>query len=556
LRVAILASFTVDPLVPYLGLALEQAGLAAELHVGPYGQMAQECLDPAGSTASFRPDIVVVWPRLEDLWAAKPLPLTDAIDAYIDDLDDLAATALSTRHWGSILVFVLPAVPEVRPLGVGDAGNARGVFAAACAAREAVRSRLACAPGVLVADAEEVVRTLGTENALDWRRAAIARIPYKETTFAVVGERIARLISLSRRGAKKVVAVDADNTLWGGVVGEDGAAGIDLLDNGIGEAFRDFQTYLLELRRAGVVLALVSKNNEADVWAAFERSEMRLRPSDLATWRVNWDPKSTSIVDIAADLNLATSAIVLIDDSPLERAEVMTALPEVGAVEMPSDPALWYQTVAASGQLDRLPPTDADLTRADSYQQEGERRVLRQKTSLAEFLSSLDLRVEVARLQLVDVSRAAQLIAKTNQFTLAGHRHSDTELIACLEDPRYELRMVSAADRFGDYGAIGMFILDREPRPPAVISGAALLDTFTLSCRAMGRGVETAMVAAAFEAAGTALCVTVHDGPKNTPARGFFADLGWSQVGEQAVLRDVAWPSYVTRVNSCEPATA
>jgi FkbH-like protein len=555
LRVAILSTFTTDPLVPYLGIALTQAGLTPDICVGPYGQIIQECVNPSSGTASHRPDFVIVWPRLEDLWAGKPLPLSDAIDVYIHDLDDVATSAQASLQWGATLVFVLPAVPEVRPLGVGDAGNGRGVFAAAAAAREAARARLAGNPGVLVADAEEAVRSLGSMNALDWRRAVMARIPYQEATFAMVGERIARLIQLSRQGAKKVVAVDADNTLWGGVVGEEGPNGIDLLDNGVGEAFRDFQSYLLELRRAGALLAVVSKNNQEDVWEAFGRPEMRLRRDHLAAWRINWEPKSASIVEIAADLNLGTGAVVLVDDSPHERTEVTTALPEVRALEMPEDAARWYEVVAASGELDRLAPTDADLTRAESYQRESERRVLRDTTSLTQFLDSLELRVDIVPLQLADVPRAAQLIAKTNQFTLAGPARPPSELIRCLEEARYELRMVYAADRFGDYGAIGVFVLDSGPSLSSVDPGSTLLDTFLLSCRAMGRGIENAMLAAALEVVEAPVWAVVHEGRRNQPARAFFAELGCTRLGQPALLRQTTWPSHIARVTNPQPAS-
>jgi FkbH-like protein len=554
LRLAILSTFTADPLVPYLGVALSHAGLTPDVYVGPYAQIIQECVNPSSVTAAHRPDYVIVWPRLEDLWAGKPLPLTDAIDAYIQDLDEVAASAQATLEWGATLIFVLPAVAEVRPLGVGDAGNDRGVFAAAAAAREAARARLAGNAGVLVADAEEVVRSLGSTNALDWRRAVMARIPFQEATFAMVGERIARLIHLSRHGAKKVVAVDADNTLWGGVVGEEGADGVDLFDNGVGEAFRDFQSYLLELRRAGALLAVVSKNNDKDVWEAFERPEMRLLRDHLAAWRIDWEPKSTSIVGMAADLNLGTGAVVLVDDSAHERAEVTTALPGVQAIEMPADAAHWYEIVAASGELDRLPPTEADLTRADSYQRESQRRVLRETTSLTHFLESLELSVDIISLRLADVPRAAQLIAKTNQFTLAGPARPPGELVRCLEDSRYELQMVHAVDRFGDYGAIGVFVLDKEPGLPGVGSGSAMLDTFLLSCRAMGRGIESAMVAAAFELSDAPIWATVHEGRRNQPARAFFAELGCTTVENPAALRQVAWPSHIARVIKSAPA--
>jgi FkbH-like protein len=381
-----------------------------------------------------------------------------------------------------------------------------------------------------------------------------ARIPYQEAAFDTMAERIARLVALSRRGAKKVVAVDADNTLWGGIVGEDGVGGIDLSDNGPGEAFREFQRYLLELRRSGVLLALVSKNNAADVAEAFARPEMNLKPSDFAAWRVGWGQKSDSIAELAVELNLGTPAVVMIDDSPVECAQITSTLPEVHAIEMPSDPAWWYEAVSATGHLDRLPPTVADLSRADSYQRERDRQQLRQTISLDGFLASLHLEVVVAGAEPVEISRAAQLVAKTNQFTLGGRRRSEIELTACTDDPRYDLQLVSAADRFGDYGIIGLFIVDKEPVDPGLPANAALLDTFVLSCRAMGRGIESAMVASAFELAGKGLAVRVHDGPKNEPARRFFAQLGCIQLGEIALLDPVTWPVHIRLMDSRRPA--
>jgi FkbH-like protein len=372
----------------------------------------------------------------------------------------------------------------------------------------------------------------------------------------MMGERIARLIDLAKRGPMKVVAVDADNTLWGGIVGEDGVGGIDLSDNGVGEAFREFQKYLLELRRAGMLLALVSKNNGSDVSAAFTRPEMKVQPTDFAAQRVGWGPKSTSIAEMAEELNLGTAAFVLIDDSPVERAEVSMALPEVRTIEMPADAALWYDSASATGWLDRLAPTTADLTRADSYQRETERQQYRQNATLDDFLASLHLEVLINGLEPHDVSRAAQLIAKTNQFTLAGRRHSESELIAFGDDPRYVLRLVSASDRFGDYGAIGFFIVDKQPQGADVLSDVALLETFTLSCRAMGRGIESAMVAAAFESAEKALGVRIHEGPKNEPARRFFASLGCTEPNRMALLYHVGWPSHVRQNETRQPAVA
>jgi FkbH-like protein len=544
LRIVLLSSFTVDPLVPYLGMALADAGVEAEIAVGPYGQIMQQCLDPESETSRTRPDLVVVWPRLEDLWGARPLPLDDDPSAYAEDLLAMVDAAGLVTASGATVVFVLPAVPEMRPLGVGDANNVRGVFAVATAAREAARARLTAMSGVVIADAEEVVRELGTAAAVDWRRGAVARIPYQEAAFDAIGRRLSRLLCLDKRGAAKVAAVDADRTLWGGIVGEVGVDQIDLFDNGPGEAHREFQRYLVELHRAGLLLAVVSKNDPDDVWAAFERPEMVVQRSHLATARVSWDEKADSINAIADELSLGTASFVLIDDSPIECEKVTFQLPDVRALLMPEDAVGWFDAVARSGALDRLPPNETDRLRAASYQQEAQRRVLRTSTSMDDFLASLELRVEIRQLEAADVPRMAQLIAKTNQFTLAGRRRTESEVSAMVADSRFAGYAVSCSDKFGDYGTVGAMVIDRAPESGEVPPGAVLLDTFVLSCRAMGRGVETAMLATAFES-GPAVWTTVEEGPRNQPARDFFGSHGGEPVGEPSALRQPAWPAHI-----------
>ena len=218
LKVAVLASFTAEPLAPYLGVALEDAGLPALIHTGPYNQIVQECIAPGSETADFAPDVLLVWPRLEELWSGRPLPLSDDPATYADAALETADAAIkAARDWKATLLFVLPALPEARPLGVGDAGNINGVIATATIVRETLRRSLANKPGVLLADMEEVVRSVGGAKAYNVRLMTAARIPFTEETFSLTGQRLARLLSLSRSSARKVLVVDGDNTLWGGL---------------------------------------------------------------------------------------------------------------------------------------------------------------------------------------------------------------------------------------------------------------------------------------------------------------------------------------------------
>ncbi len=536
-------------------------GFSPEISVGPFDQLSQQLLQGSDLQAG---DIVVVWPRLEDAWGLGSLPLIEgdgdvALQAMVE-LGHLCTDQAATL--GTTIVLVLPAVPDLRPLGVGDAGNVFGIGATAARIRESMRSTVAGAPGVLVFDAEEVVRTLGSRSARDDRRFAAASIPYTEEAFGFAAERLARLVRIQKKGSAKVAVVDADNTLWGGVVGELGASGVDLAEQGPGVSYRQFQRFLVELGRAGMLTALASKNNEADVFEVFDRAEMVLRKDDLAAWRVDWNPKSSNIEAMAEELSLGTASMVFVDDSAMEVAEVSANVPGIAVLQMPEDPAQWVSSVAESGFFDRLPPTSSDLGRTAAYATESVRKQARGKTDLTSFLASLELRVEISAPAASDLPRLAQLVAKSNQFTLGGPRHSEAVVAKMSTDDSVALRLVSAVDRFGDYGIIGaLAITGLSPD-----STTATLDTFVLSCRAMGRGIEEAMLSVAAELAeARLLTATVVEGPKNQPLRQWIeshlvgvlnvknaadANSGeHSSASTESEIAKLAWPSHIIRIN-------
>jgi FkbH-like protein len=219
---------------------------------------------------------------------------------------------------------------------------------------------------------------------------------------------------------------------------------------------------------------------------------------------------------------------------------------------MPEAPEQWFDVIAVTGELDRLPPTEEDRTRAGSYEHESRRRQIQQAMSTDEFLSSLALRVKMEEPGHMDLARFAQLVAKTNQFTLDGHRRSEAELAACISDLRYAARIVSASDRFGDYGVVGAFLVDREAVDEGLVPEAAVLDTFVLSCRALARGIEGAMLVCAFDLAGGALWANVRLGKRNGPAVAFFGSFG-AQPGVLCPLRRPEWPVWIRTDDATMP---
>ena len=537
LKISLLSSFSIDPLVPYLGCSVGPASI----EVGPYDQIAGECLNDDSVTQRFGPDVLIVWSRLEDLWGARGTPLT-ADDDRIADAIELCGICLdAVRVLGATLVWVLPTVPVVRPLGVGDAGNPHGVSATAAAVREAMRGELASQRGTLIVDADDALRMLG-QAAVDARMNALAHIPYSEAMFEAVAEQIARVLDLRAAAAKKLIVVDADNTLWRGIVGEDGPEGIDLNARGAGQGHLEFQRYLLDLRSAGALLAVCSNNEESDVWRAFDRREMLLKRDDLAGARIGWDDKSVYLRSLADELSIGLDAVVLIDDNPAVVAQVRSALPSVACIRFPSDAVDWPLVMAQSAVMDRLRPTADDLLRADHYTAE-QKRHESVAASPEEYLASLEIAVNVFAARAMDVARLTQLINKTNQLNMNCRRRSEAEVAALLEREGVVVRMIDVQDRFGKYGTVGAYIL-------ALNEEGATIDTFVLSCRALGRFVERAMVSQVADDAGARpVTATVETHARNEPARRFFAELGAS-VGERSTIAKLPWPDHVKRLGS------
>lgn len=479
-KVALLSTCTVNPLVPYLGMALEQGHLPADIWIGPYNQVLPQCLDPTSELARYQPDILVIWPRLEDLWGDQPLPLNASPDGFTRGVLDLADVCLDTaRRFHATLLFVLPAIPELRPLGLGDAGNWRGVFAAAATAREALRRRLAGQRGVLLLDAEELVRRIGSAQAYNPRMLAIARIPFAEELFWMAGVRMARLIALERQPRRRVLVFDADNLLWGGELREVGPQGVDLQAGGPGEMYRQIQAFLLELRRGGIELALWGDYVVEDLWVACVRPEMRLQREHLAGWRITDEPAALALPALAQELGVALADLVVLTPRQDVIADLQAALPQVATIHLPDDPAEWWHVLPGAAALDQLAPLTAP--EADEVAWEAPRQ--ERKLDLQEFLTRLAPQVELNPVAPHQIAHVAHLTEQTADFHLTGIQRSEAELTAfCAEAPA-ECWTIRVRDRLGDYGIAGALLF-------RCAGDLLLVDTLLLNCRVLGRNVE------------------------------------------------------------------
>ena len=329
----------------------------------------------------------------------------------------------------------------------------------------------------------------------------------------------------------KAIVLDLDGTCWGGVIGEDGLEGIRIGGTGEGEAYRSFQSYVKSLKKRGVILAVCSKNNEADAKLPFEHHpEMILKVDDFAVFVANWKPKDENLRLIGKVLNLGLDALVFLDDNPTERAWIRSQLPEVAVPELPQDPALFIKHISEMLYFESLTLTSEDRERADSYRANTERSILEASApTLESFLKDLDMHILLKPFHDTDMIRIVQLVNKTNQFNLTTKRRSEAQLRALLErDDCYTLSM-RVRDRFGDNGLTGVLIALQD-------QDKLLIDTWLMSCRVLGRRIEETMILAAISEAKRRNCDHIAakylPTPKNILVKDLYDRLGFTLVEE------------------------
>ncbi len=493
LRLAVLGSSSIEHLLPGLRVGALRHGIALDIHAAPYGQYLQELLAPDSALRAFGMHAALFAFDSAHLLGAD----TDALDATAAEALVQAGVERMRRAWRLARAcapcqVIQQTLLQVHPATLGN--NEQRWPASPKRLTERINQALRAA-----ADADGVdLLALDDQCALHglaawhdpklWHRARQEVSPQAAPLY---GELVARLLAARRGRSAKCLVLDLDNTLWGGVVGDDGVAGIALgQGSAAGEAHLAFQRYARSLARRGVILAVCSKNDEADALAPFLRHpEMALKRDDIACFVANWDDKAANLRRIAAALNIGLDALVLADDSPFERNQVRRALPMVAVPELPADPALYPACLAEAGYFESLGLSREDFGRAGQYQTRQQCEAQRAgHADLDDYLASIGMALEWSRVDALGLQRVVQLIHKTNQFNLCGRRHLDDEVRAMMADPAALLLQLRLRDRFGDNGVIAVVI--------ALPAGADMetlrIDTWLMSCRVLGRQVEAA----------------------------------------------------------------
>lgn len=583
--VAILSTVTLDTLRPVLQAEAGAHSLAVEPYFGGYGQLETE-LAPGGGAVRHEPKSVVFAWRLDDLapqlCVFSPETARREADSLLDRISNLLTLARQSLPNASLLLHSF-VPPETGPLGVLDGEHTAGLTSLVRTLNERLRELARATPAAHVIDCERLARRSGAAWH-DVRFYFRARAPYGVPALAELAHEYVKYFRAISGRTKKVLVVDLDNTLWGGIVGEDGVGGIHVGHEYPGNCFLAFQQELRQLSARGVVLAINSKNNEADVREAFaRRAEMAVAWEDFAAYRINWQNKAQNMRELAEELSLGLDSFVFVDDNPAELEIIQQELPEVAVIAVPTEPAELPGQVTRSGLFDSLVFTPEDRQRTRMYRAETERRELERSTpDLESFWRSLGMKLTVYEVSAEETARVAQLTQRTNQFNMTTRRYSEADIEQFRRSGRHQVRAYRLEDRFGDHGIIGVSIVEvrtlapasgddirtlapasedlptrqtlDHPRAPArarvangVVQSSALpgefnsggmpafadwsIDTFLMSCRVIGRTVEQTiltLIASAARAAGAKRLIgDLLPTKKNAPAQYVYPQFGF-----------------------------
>ncbi len=530
LSVRLVSSFTCDLLAQALG----RLAPGWEVAAAPYGQFRQVL----ASGEKGKVDVLVTdldaWvpDGARGLMALAPEARRAAREALVRAVSAFAEA--SAGRGARLVVATLP--PPERPvLGYADWGAEEGEQAWIQAANAGLASALRQRPPALLWDLGGLRASFGVSASGDPRLRFLGDIRMSPGFTEAAARDLRRLLGTLVSPPRKVLALDLDGTLWGGLAGEEGLGVVVGPEDPVGRAYLDFQRQALALKRRGILLALVSKNDEATALEVLDHHPgMAIRRGDLAAWRVNWEDKAANLRALAAELGLGLDSIAFWDDQPFEREWVRRACPEVAVAEVPEDPARYASALAAWEAFDASSLTAEDLSRAGLYAAERERRALKDAAgSLEAYLDSLQTRVRIGPAAPGDRQRLVQLFQKTNQFNLTTRRLGDAEVTDLIRDGR--IRVLRLADRFGDQGLVGAAVL--APR-----DGSWRITDFLVSCRVLGREAEIAFLASCLKEAWAARAQAVEGDlvptARNTVARDFYLRAGFQEVpGEEGAHR-------------------
>jgi FkbH-like protein len=539
LRLAIVGGYSLYPLHELVEHLCELENLPLELWQGDYDNYLSEIMDDDSELYTFAPQVVVILPaERRCLYTGKLTDPRDLVQAEaqrsVDSLLELARK-VNEKTGAEVITtnFMLPARHDL------GAFRSR-TLASDWSFRQWVNLELGLnAPSYLhVCDWQFLANRLGGLAARDERSWFESKQPCSPALLVELAREITQLVLSLKRAPKKVLVLDLDNTLWGGVVADDGLDGIELGDTSPrGEAFKSFQKYIASLKQRGVLLAVCSKNDLNKAQEPFQKHpDMVLKLDDIVSFKANWEPKSENIRAMAPELNLGLDSFVFVDDNPAEIEIVRQFVPEVTTILLGPDPSEYVGQLADSRLFEPRSITGEDAERTAQYRSDAQRKALEASvTDMGAYLASLEMEAAISEFTPVDVPRLSQLINKSNQFNLTTHRRSEAEVTDVMNDKKFIGYSVRLKDKFGDHGLISIVIGEKA-------GDTMQVDTWLMSCRVLKRGVEEIVLNELVRLAKMNHCQsllgTYLPTPKNEMVRDFYGRMGFTLTSESETKRE------------------
>jgi len=531
-RVALISDTTVEYLVPALVASAARHGVLLDVIHPGYGQVAQAVFDRGSILRSARIDAVLVARDLRKSGLEQSHASADRAHAKLESaLAELRSIvkAINEDIGAPVILQTIPPAPEIW-CGSYDrlapASSRRLVDGYNDALAEFAGSN-----GNVLFDVQNVAAIVGYDAWYQPAQWYAAKLPFSLDLVPFYADHAARLFAAMRGKTRKCLVLDLDDTLWGGIIGDDGLEGIRLgQGSAAGEAHLALQAYALACRGRGVILATCSKNElDAALLPFRQHPEMLLKEDDIALFTANWEDKASNLAHIAKALNIGTDSLVFVDDNPAERERVRQMLPEVAVPELPEDPAYFVRVLSAAGYFEAMTVSEEDAKRNDFYRANADRAAAMTRIGdLTGYLNSLEMVCTVKPFDALGRARIAQLTNKSNQYNLTTRRYTERQIAEIENDAGCFAVQVRLQDKFGDNGMISVVIFDKGPE-------AWTCDTWLMSCRVLGRRVEDVILAEVAQAARKAgakkLIGYYVPSPKNAMVRDHFARIGFSPTG-------------------------
>lgn len=534
-KLRLLGYSTTHPFADDLVPAFAREGFRAQIEEANFGEVIPELMRPAEGDY----DAYILMLDLEGFhahdWRLDPASGSARLDQRLDMLIG-ALTGFIDRTPHPIFINTLP-LAAAPALGFLDRHHADGAAAAIRHINHRLAELAASKRKVNLIDSFIAMSAIAPNEWSDPKLWYYGRIPYAPEASRALAGGFARAWRADKKGPLKVLAIDLDNTMWGGIFGEDGVHGLKCGDDFPGNAFKAMQNEFLRLKNQGMLLTIFSKNNPDAITAFADHSGMLLKADDFVAHRIDWNPKPQNIRELASELNVGLDSFIFLDDSPHEREAMRALCPEVYVPELPDDPAQrpgWLRTLAATWPI-RL--TAEDAARSSMYLAEKKAKQLKSTAaSFEDYLAGLEQKLHIEHASEATLSRVAQMHIRTNQFNLTTRRYDESDIKSMLEDPaRHEVVLASAADKFGDHGIVICATIERQ-------GDTAELKTLLMSCRVIGRQVETAFLGALLahlvESGISLVRASYIPTVKNVIVADFYREQGFSEVekiGEETV---------------------